>query len=205
MNTQLILLRHGQPELQNCLLGKTDSKLSDLGWQQMQASCLPLRDIEQVITSPLMRCKQFAVDYAIKNGIPFECFEDFQECDFGDWDGLSYKHLNEKHSKKFEQFLDSPNKHHPPNGESLFDFNNRIDNALESALEEHKGKKILLLSHGGVIRSLVAWCLNLDRLSNVPFRSFSIDYASQTHMNLFHGENLFLQLKNLNILPRGFS
>jgi len=217
MTTELILLRHGQPELQNSLLGQTDSKLSDFGWQQMQASSLNLKDIDHVITSPLLRCKQFAVDYAIKNGIPFECLESFQECNFGDWDGLSYQQLNEEHSTDFERFLDSPNKVHPPNGETLSDFNTRIDKALELALEEHQGKKILLVSHGGVIRSLVAWCLKLDRLSNIPFRSFSIDYASQTHIELFHGEslpneeqwhhaeNVFPLLRNLNILPRGFS
>ncbi len=217
MKTQLILLRHGQPELQNCLLGQTDSKLTDLGWQQMQESCMALRDVDQVITSPLLRCKQFAIDYAIKNGISFECVAEFQECNFGDWDGLSYQQLNKKHSKEFEFFLDSPSKYHPPNGESLFDFNCRIDMALKLAFEEYKGKKILLVSHAGVIRSLVAWCLKLDRLSNIPFRSFSIDYASQTHLDLFlgdtqflgdkqsSGENVFSQLKNLNIVPRGFS
>lgn len=203
MKTQLILLRHGQPELQNCLLGQTDSKLTDLGWQQMQASCLTLRDIDQVITSPLLRCKQFAIDYAIKNGIPFECVVEFQECHFGDWDGLDYHQLNENFNREFELFLESPNENHPPNGENLYNFNSRIDKALKLALEEHQGKKILLVSHGGVIRSLVAWCLKLDRLSNIPFRSFSIDYASQTYINIFHEEELFSQLKSLNHLPRG--
>jgi len=85
MNTRLVLLRHGQPERQNCLLGRTDCQLTELGWRQMTKSVLTICNIHTVITSPLLRCKEFAVDYTAKKSIPLACENVWQEFDFGDW------------------------------------------------------------------------------------------------------------------------
>jgi len=198
MKTSLILFRHGQPQLQNCLLGRTDSKLSALGWQQMEEISSEIQNIDLVITSPLLRCKQFAVEFASKNAIPFECEEDWQECNFGDWDGLSYEKLYQENTEPFEKFISNPEKHGAPNGESLTDFKQRIDQALNRILKEHKGKTILLVSHAGVIRNLIAWAIGIERLSNKPYQRYSIDYASVSQIDVFDDTGLFSQLKYMN-------
>ena len=196
MNTQILLLRHGQPALQNCLLGKTDCKLTQLGWQQLEISTVLLKDITVVITSPLMRCKQFAMDYAIKNGIDFECVDGWQECDFGEWDGFKYEALHQNYEQDFSNFNSQPHQFTPPNGEPLQVFNDRVEHSLQQLLIEHSGKKILLVTHGGVIRSLVAWCLNMKRLSNEPFQRLSVEYGSVTQIDIFK------DVKTAEIFPK---
>jgi alpha-ribazole phosphatase len=196
MNTQILLLRHGQPVLQNCLLGKTDCKLSQLGWQQLEISTALFKNISVVITSPLMRCKQFAMDYAIKNGIDFECVDGWQECDFGDWDGLKYEVLHQKHAKDLSDFISQPHQFTPPNGELLQVFNERVELSLQQLLKEHSGRTILLVTHGGVIRSLVAWCLNMKRCSNEPFQRLSVEYGSVTQIDIFK------DVKTAEIFPK---
>jgi len=202
MKTSLILLRHGQPRLQGCLLGRTDSKLTELGWQQMETSCIAMPNIELVVTSPLLRCKQFASEYAVKNGIPLECDVNWQECDFGDWDGIHYEKLHQGNGDIFEKFLMNPEKYTAPSGENLKAFNERIDTALIHLFEHHIGKTILLVSHAGVIRNLVAWSLGIERLSNSPYQRYSVDYGSTSQIDVFHEGELFSQLKNMNCVAK---
>lgn len=221
MMIQLLMLRHGQPQRQNCLLGKTDSALSEEGWQQLQQSCHNLKDISLVITSPLVRCSQFANDYAVKNGIDLICDPLWQECDFGDWDGIKYSQLQKDYSKEFAGFLNNPAENTPPNGEPLRAFNERVEEGINHLVKscidknqddknqddknqnnkKQKNKRILLVTHGGVIRSLIAWCLKMDGLSNYPFQRLAVEYASISQINIYSGEQLLPQLIKLNQLP----
>ncbi len=202
MNTRLILLRHGQPERQNCLLGRTDCSLTELGWQQMVKSVLAVRGIDRVITSPLLRCKLFAVDYATKNSIPLDHESAWQEFDFGDWDGISYEKLQREYNEQFSKFIAEPEACSAHNGELLSDFNHRIDGGLKRLLVKYSNKKILVVTHAGVIRNLVAWGLGMNRESNKPYQRFAIDYASISEINIFQDEKLFPQLVSLNQSPK---
>ncbi len=86
----------------------------------------------------------------------------------------------------------------PHNAESLFDFSHRIEDALMYLLKKEKGKNIVVFTHSGVIRTLLAWCLKMDYLSTLQFQKFAIDYASITQINIYHGESDFSQLIKLN-------
>lgn len=199
MNTELYLLRHGEPEIRNALLGKTDSPLTSFGWKQLCNMAERLTGITNLVTSPLVRCSKFATYWASKFGVPLEINSDFQECNFGEWDGLSFDMIKEKYSSGLSHFLIEPENFTPNGGEALIDFQERVRNGINDLLVKNAGKKVLIVTHAGVIRCLVSWCLKIDPLSSVPFQNISVDYGSVTHISVYHGEQLFPQLKSLNV------
>jgi len=204
-NTEIFLIRHGQPALQNALLGATDSPLSKLGWSQLESAVENLENMDLVISSPLSRCATFSQQYADDNNLELLINNHWQECFFGDWDGKTYQSLYQEFPKAIDGFFSEPNKNTPPNGESLSNFNNRIENALMSLLKKYQGKRVAVFTHAGVIRTLVAWCLKMDYSTGLQFKNFAVDYASMTQLSIFHNqantdEAIFPQLKCLNVV-----
>ena len=68
----------------------------------------------------------------------------------------------------------------PPNGETFGQLQQRAIHLLEELKLTNSGKHILIVTHGGLIRALLAHVLNMD-LKGL-FR-FNIDYASVTELD----------------------
>ncbi|RMS56721.1 Phosphoglycerate/bisphosphoglycerate mutase, partial [Pseudomonas syringae pv. aceris] len=51
----------------------------------------------------------------------------------------------------------------PPNGEPVLDFSSRVLSAIERLHQAYAGERVLLVSHGGVMRLLVAQARGLPR------------------------------------------
>jgi alpha-ribazole phosphatase len=209
--TDIFLVRHGLPVLQNALLGSTDSPLSDVGWSQLENAVKSLENIDTIISSPLSRCAAFAQRYASDNDLQLLIDSQWKECFFGDWDGRTYQSLYSDLPNEIDAFFSQPDKNTPPKGEKLAEFNGRVENALDNLLNNFKGQRVALFTHAGVIRTLVAWCLKMDYSEGLQFRRFAVDYASITHLSVFHsetetetetetGEQLFPQLMSLNLV-----
>ena len=158
------LLRHGEVEGKKSFRGHTDEPLTQTGWQQMSSS-LDNYNAEIVIYSPLKRCAEFAEKWAYQNNIKKEVMEEFMEMNFGDWDGLTAEEVELTYKKELCEFWNNPVKHTPPNGETLIEFQQRIVKALNTLIEDHKkedkDKKLLLITHGGVIRIIIAHVLSI--------------------------------------------
>jgi len=58
--TQIDLLRHGEPVGGRRYRGQTDDPLSEKGWQQMRAAVLDVQGWDVIYSSPLRRCAEFA-------------------------------------------------------------------------------------------------------------------------------------------------
>ncbi len=199
MSTELFLIRHGEPQLTHALLGLTDSPLSELGWQQLATNSARLIDIDVVIASPLKRCAVFAAHFARQNKLDLQVEPAFQESNFGDWDGQLYQDLHVKFPQQMHEFFIDPANNTPPNGESLAQFSRRVEAALLRVLQAHEGKRIALFIHSGVIRTLIAWCLQMDYLKAVQFQRINLDYGSISQISVYdyEGEH-FPQLRCTN-------
>ncbi len=184
--TTIDLMRHGQCDDDAHLRGMTDSTVSESGWQQMLTSVnnWPQKDHwQQVLTSPLQRCSVFAEKLAHQRQLPCTAIPPLAEMHFGDWDGLSLQQLLEQHGDAYEQFWQAPDQHNPPNGEPLRDFHRRTRMALDYILNAYRGQHCLLLTHAGVIRSLLGHCLQtpLTHLNRVQ-----IGYGGFCQIQVFH-------------------
>lgn len=163
------LLRHGEVEGGNVYRGRTDDPLNAMGWVQMRAATDGLCCWDLVIASPLRRCAAFAEAVAREQGLPLALEANLAEIDFGDWEGRSAAELMAECPAALGDFWRDPVNHPPPGGERLSHFQRRVVAAWESLCQRHAGKRLLLVTHGGVIRMLLCHLQDwpLDRLLQI--------------------------------------
>lgn len=182
--TTIDLLRHGECEGGEIYRGHTDVALSEKGWQSMQRSIDSLDDPHwhRVVSSPLQRCARFAETVAKGYDLPVELDAAFKEVNFGDWDGRPGEDVWRDHKDQVMKFFTEPDTFTPPNGESLKQLQDRLVPAFQNLVEQHKGEHILLVQHGGTIRALLGWILNMPLKSVLQF---DVPYASLSRVRIF--------------------
>lgn len=163
MTVQLDLLRHGETEQGGGLRGSIDDALTATGWAQLRGALADALSAQQggaswdrIVSSPLQRCARFAEEVAQMQGIALSFEPALQELHFGDWEGLSSAELMQQDAQGLGQFWADPYAFTPPNGEPLTQFEARILASLEQLQHKNAGERILLITHGGVMRLLLA-------------------------------------------------
>jgi alpha-ribazole phosphatase len=166
------LLRHGEAEGGNVYRGRTDDPLSETGWAQMHLATAELNQWNRIVSSPLQRCAAFAGEFALSLGIPLTLEAGLAEIDFGAWEGRSAAELMETSPSALADFWRDPLNHPPPGGETLVRFRERVVDAWEALCRNHKGERLLLVTHGGVIRMLLSHLQGggLDRLLEIEVK-----------------------------------
>jgi alpha-ribazole phosphatase len=166
MTLRLDLLRHGETEFGGGLRGSLDDALTDTGWQQMRAAVAELAlesPWERIVSSPLQRCARFAEELASSLSLPLQLESDLQELHFGDWEGIGTAQLMETDAEGLGRFWEDPYGFTPPSGEPVLAFASRVLGAVDRLRQAHGGERILLISHGGVMRLLLAQARGLPR------------------------------------------
>lgn len=157
MGMQLDVLRHGETVLSHTLRGSTDDELTDLGWQQMQQTIEQVRlkgyQWDIILSSPLQRCQKFAEQLAQKLNIPLRIESYWQEMHFGIWEAQTTHSLYQQFPDQLALFWKMPTQYTPPQAESIIEFQARIHAGLQQ-LKNMPQQRILLVSHGGVIKLL---------------------------------------------------
>lgn len=191
------LLRHGEPEGGEVLRGRVDHPLSKLGWAQMQkATALSTEFVQSsitpawthIISSPLQRCHKFAEKLSIETGLDLKVMEQWQEIDYGDWDGMPLTQWRERAAPQFKLFRDDMSKLAPPNGEDFLSFRDRVLTAWGEIAELPNDSHVLIVTHGGVLRivlpTVLGMPLNRSYPLHIPFASFS-----RLHLSVAGGAN----------------
>jgi len=163
MTVRLDLLRHGETELGGGLRGSLDDALTPLGWRQMREAVAQHVAWDRIISSPLQRCARFAEELSAQLGLPMHLAPDAQELHFGDWEGVSAAQLMETDAEGLGLFWENPYTFTPPNAEPVLAFSERVLGAVRRIQAAHDGERILLISHGGVMRLLLAQARGLPR------------------------------------------
>ena len=190
--TTVNLLRHGAVQGKNCYRGITDSPLDLKGWQQMSQAIGRLHNIDYIISSPLRRCLDFAEDYALKKQLPLQIVNAFSEINFGDWEGKTADEISHSHPGALLKFYQDPGLPAPGSGESLQNFSQRTVNAWQEILQIHRGKQILLITHAGVIRTLLAHALGTPTPNTF---TINISHACLSQLQCLHSDTEdFIQL-----------
>lgn len=157
------LLRHGETEQGGGLRGSLDDALTDQGWAQMRAATASRAPWQRLISSPLQRCARFAEALSGQLGVPCELEPELQELHFGEWEGRSVAALMETHAQELGQFWADPYAFTPPGGEPVAGFEARVLRALARLQQRYVGEHLLLVTHGGVMRLLLARARGLPR------------------------------------------
>lgn len=163
MTLHLDLLRHGETELGGGLRGSLDDALTEKGWAQMRAAVIERGPWDRLISSPLQRCARFAEELGKRLGVPVHLDKDLQELHFGAWEGQSAAALMDTDAEALGLFWADPYAFTPPQGEPVADFSTRVQAAVARLHTAYAGERVLLISHGGVMRLLLAQARGLPR------------------------------------------
>jgi probable phosphoglycerate mutase len=153
--TRLILVRHGETELTAArrYSGRGDVALTDRGLAQARAVARRLAGIPvaAVLSSPLARCTATAEALGDR---PVTVDADLVECDFGDWEGLTFAEVRERWPAELSAWLDSPAQA-PPGGESFRAVGARVRRVVARIRADHPGRTVVVVSHVSPIKLLL--------------------------------------------------
>ncbi len=170
-------LRHGEPEGGDILRGRVNPQLTELGWRQMRgAAALDVHhqstehtpNWDLIISSPLRRCREFAERTATDANIPLEIDEQWQEIDYGDWDGMPIDEWRQVAADQFRAFRKDITALAPPNGEDFMSFKTRILDAWQGLSNLKESTHILIVTHGGVMRVILPTVLRMPLNRSFP-------------------------------------
>lgn len=182
------LLRHGEVEGGPRFRGTLDDQLTPEGLAQMWSALDGSPGWDRVYTSPLARCASFADAFARRHNLPLEREKRLREIHFGEWEGRSAAEIHAGDPDRLGRFWHDPERHPPPGGETLAAFRARVLEAWFEILQRHDGRRILIVSHGGVIRILL--CHLLHRPAG-DLLEIEVAYASLQVLQVNAGEPAF--------------
>ena len=159
--TTIDLLRHGEPVGGRRYRGQVDDPLSERGWQQMWHAVSADSPWQTIISSPLLRCREFAEALSQRLALPLSVDDRLKEVGFGEWEGQTGDMLRQQDDQILNRFYHDPVTHRPKGAEPLESFSQRVDQALQTAVARHQGGHILVVAHAGVIRSAISLTLGL--------------------------------------------
>lgn len=160
--TEIYLTRHGQTlwNLEKRLQGQGDSPLTEAGIEGAKLLGERLKDIELdvIYSSPINRALQTAKLIKGDRDIKLVEEEGLMEINFGEYEGHTEEEMlslgrGQEISKIFNGEMDVI----PPKGESLRMVSDRIKKTLDKIIKEEKDKKILIVTHGTTLKTIVSY------------------------------------------------
>jgi alpha-ribazole phosphatase len=164
--TRLLLVRHAATDASfagRCH-GHLDVALSPEGRRQADALAAALADVPlvAVYSSPLARAVDTAAPLAAARGLEVVRDDRLRELDFGEVEGLSYEEISATHPELFRAWMESPTSVRFPGGEGFADLRARVLLAVAELRERHEGEAVAVVTHGGVVRAVLADVLGLE-------------------------------------------
>jgi probable phosphoglycerate mutase len=148
--TMMLLVRHGQStwNAEGRWQGHANPPLSALGRAQARAATTTVPAVDVVVTSNLDRAHETGRLIAEATGVPVIVEEELHERDIGAWTGLTRDEIEAGWPGGIE------NGHRPQGWESDAHVAARGMDALRRIAKAQSGKRVLVITHGGLIRAI---------------------------------------------------
>lgn len=184
--TELILIRHGETDWNKdeLIQGQQDIPLNDKGRSQAARLKPTVKSLNPgvIYSSDLSRALETACIGAEKEISEIHQERGLRERCFGSYETHSRKFIRENWDSTF--FVDiygEPNKD-IKGAENIFDFQSRVVKTLSNIAKKHTNERIVIFTHGGVIR---AWtCKWLEIALTSPKRF----HVKNTSIHKFHSD-----------------
>jgi broad specificity phosphatase PhoE len=194
-----MLMRHGETEWNRVrrVMGHLPVPLNETGVAQCRAAVpfLAAMRIGRVIASPLARARESADIVAAGLGLPVEMDAGLCEVNFGVWAGRCYDELIP--TAEYQHYRADPLRNAPPGGETIGAVQARGLAAIERALATRDGSRVLIVSHGDLIRSLLCHLLGLEL---ARYRRLRVDNGSISAADI-RDESVRVQFVNFVVDP----
>lgn len=170
--THIYLVRHGETawNVEGRYQGQGNPALNERGREQAYrlAEALSGISFDAAYTSDLDRT--WTTTKIIGAGRTW-IFPDarWRDLSFGEWEGKHFEEVAGLDSQRLRDWVNDPIGVPPPGGESLEAFSKRVQEAASEICDQHPEGNVLVVTHGGPIRCLVAeWVLGgVNRMSDV--------------------------------------
>jgi probable phosphoglycerate mutase len=152
--TTIILARHGETDWnrEGRFQGHADPPLNESGREQARQLAAALADepVDAIYSSDLRRAHETAEIVAGHKGMDVVVDRDLRERDVGEWSGLTLPEIEERYPDELRRFREEG----VAVGESRDALAERIVAALRRIAAAHPRGTILVVTHGGALRTL---------------------------------------------------
>lgn len=157
--TELHLIRHGQTDwnLVGRYQGQADIPLNATGLAQARALALKLNGqrFDALFSSDLQRAYQTAQAISRVLNLPVQLHRSLREIHMGAWEGKLLAEVSQGYTQN-----KSPHSK-PAGGESVTDVAARLKLAADEICRANPGKRVLVVSHGLALATLVCQAQNI--------------------------------------------
>jgi phosphoserine phosphatase len=148
---RLILIRHGETDwnIEGRYQGQANPPLNEEGIRQGQRLARKLEGagLDALYTSPLSRASQTARIISDHLGVPLYSDSRFMEIHQGEWQERLRSEIQSLYPDLFKRWETEPWEVCPPNGETLRQVQERVEQAVDEIISRHTDETIGIVSH----------------------------------------------------------
>lgn len=187
---QIYLLRHGETEENKSRFyyGKLDVSLNEAGIAQSVKAGELLKEIkfDSIYISERKRTRETAEAALNNKNLNLIIDKRINEIDFGKFEGKNYEQIQKEFPSEYEMWNNNWKEFAPPGGESYRQFYSRTKEFLDDILNKEQ-ENVLVVTHGGVIRTIYCCVLNgnLDLYWKFSSKNCDISIIKYEYGNLF--------------------
>lgn len=192
MPKTLYLMRHGDTGAGGRFIGSTELPVTNIGLGQVAVTGQMLQDfgISAVLCSPMLRCRQTVEQLGLADIVNFR--DDLREVHFGLWENKTFSEISREWPEEVDSWATWSEEFCFPEGEKTADFLARIK-SVKQEIDAMEQERVLVVSHGGVIRQLI--CLYLG-LAPVNYLLFDIKAGCYSTLALFSEGGILVSLNS---------
>lgn len=176
--SRYFLVRHGATEwnAQGRIQGQSDPSLNRTGQRQARRLGKRLASVPfaQARCSDLRRCSETAAGILLgRNDVRMQEMPELREKNFGAWEGLTFREVEARYPDLYRNWLAAGDPSFaPPGGESDLQLYSRADTVVDRLRVPltGSGANLLVVTHGGMLRALIARLLDLPAQKMWKFR-----------------------------------
>lgn len=163
---RIYVVRHGQTLWNRDMRfqGQTDIELNDEGRAQARrlAARIAVHHPPQAVwSSDLSRARETAEIIAEPHGLTVQTTPLLRELMLGEWEGLNRAEIEARgDAERLGLYIRDPLHNRPPGGETLEAAWERINHAADMIRARHSEGDIVIVGHGGSLRSLLCHALD---------------------------------------------
>jgi broad specificity phosphatase PhoE len=145
-----------------------------------------LPEVDAIYSSPLQRAHNTAKQVALHSGASITLDSRLVEFGIGDWEGLGFVELSQRHNYFHDMMSDEH--HKAPNGESRAEVCARFVSAVEEIADKHQQQNVVVVAHGMAIGFALAHWAHNDTARWLDYR---LANTSVSEVNLASKEVLY--------------
>ncbi len=194
-----LLMRHGETpwNREGRVMGRNPVELDRHGRAQVAQLVDFVRALKPdlIVTSPLVRARQSAeiIAAGLGGSVPIHENPQIAEVQYGRWEGMNYQELIV--DEDYLRYREEPILSSTPGGESIVEVQTRGVEAVMRTLAEGDGQRVLFVSHGDIIRTVLCHFMAMELRH---FRRIRVDNAALSAVQVA-GD--FAEIKFVNMLP----